>query len=249
MACPMFASNKEAAWPTITPLMPTAPPLTVQCRTVVLAISFGVAAIVIGICVARLRHNVDLQYQLRAIAFDATTISEMRKLIFVGDSRVVSLQCEKELPVWHVLNLGFAGKTAGQSLGLAQRYLGLLPKARAAVVWVGVNDVMLGRQVHRVVEDTVALIDIIHRSSEHVLFLGQFPVRTDDLYTQSINLRLDNINEEMSKVANAHGYDVALLPLKETGPGQSEFYLDSLHLNASGNQLVCKTIANWLAAI
>jgi lysophospholipase L1-like esterase len=221
----------------------------VRRRAVILAISLGVAAIAIGICVARFRRNVDLQYQLRAIAFGVTSISDARKLVFVGDSRVASLQCQKELSAWHVLNLGFAGETSEQSLGLVQRHFGILPKFRAAVVWVGVNDVILGSETHRVVEDTVALIDIIHRSSEHVLLLGQFPVRTGDRYAQSINLRLNNINEEMSKAAAAHDYDVVLLPLKDSDPWQSEFYLDALHLNANGNQLACKTIANWLAAI
>jgi lysophospholipase L1-like esterase len=210
---------------------------------IALSSALGIA-LVIGI--ARYRYDADFRYAIAVLIFDLLPDSASRKIVLIGDSRVASLECAKELQHSRVLNLGFAGLTVEQALRVANAHFNQLHGLYATVIWVGVNDIRGGREAALVMKDTSALLDLVHTRSDHVLLLGQFPLEDDDPSAREVNSRLKIINEDMSVASRTHGYDVVMLPLTEGDLGAREFYLDALHLNAKGNRLACAAIERWL---
>jgi lysophospholipase L1-like esterase len=198
----------------------------------------------VGFGFARYRYDLTFSQRTKWRIFSALYKSAERKLLLVGDSRVVALSCPAAFSGWRILNLGVSGSTAGQTLDLLKPNLAYFGKFEAAIIWTGINDVRFGRDAESVIDNIVAVLDLLASSSRQVLLLGQFPMREDDPAAEKINRVLQIINHTAAARTAARGQHF-MLP--QVTNGKPELYADAIHLNDRGNQLVCAEIGQWLA--
>jgi lysophospholipase L1-like esterase len=184
--------------------------------------------------------SVDWENEISAFErLDQHTPPQKGAVVFAGSSTFTRwTDMERDFAPIPVINRGFGGSLISDVLRYADRII--IPYApKQVVIYVGGNDLALGRMPRDVFHDYHRLVDLIHAS------LPKTPV----LYV-SIKLSVDHFpykdairvtNHLIAAYTKDHpltGYiDVYALTLDENGHLRNDLYADGLHLNRQGYEL------------
>jgi lysophospholipase L1-like esterase len=189
--------------------------------------------------------NSHLRNELKILRYTLSVFSNDRRLLLIGDSRVAAMSCANNLPGWRALNLGIHGSRADQWSAFLRREN--LPRFDAAVLWVGINDILHTKRAgESIARDVASLIHTLNLVSSRVVLISS----KDALASTNIALphwadhELEVLEETLAATVNAdHLVPFASAPYAT----RDYFYVDAVHLSNRGYQVLCAELEKWLA--
>ena len=173
------------------------------------------------------------------IQWDAKNSYPSRAVLFIGSSSIRMWHTHLAFPEYPVINRGFGGAITTDVIyyyeNVVKKY-----KAEVIVLYVGDNDIAVGKSVEEVFEDYKKLVAIIKNDNPicRLIYLPIKPsIRRWTLWEKmnDVNMRIKEYNENDEKLFYL---DTATPMIGTTDkPNESLFIEDGLHLNAEGYAL------------
>lgn len=181
---------------------------------------------------------------------DAGLPAQAGGVLFLGSSSVRLWDLRASFPTAHTVNRGFGGSTVTDVLA---SYDVLVAKQRpdSIVVYVGENDIALGRGAGTVARDVARLMARLRSDypDARIAYLSMkyAPARKERHGTIKRANRL--IERQARKTGSFAFVDVASDLLGEEGPDQACYGPDRLHLSTIGYERWNRIVGDYLAAI
>ena len=159
-------------------------------------------------------------------------------IVMLGDSITEGADWARMFPGVSIANQGVSGDTTE---GMLKRIE--LARAPKVFVMAGINDLVRGVPVDRVLENVRQMIaalagsEVYLVSTLHVADTGMYRFKVSEA---EINLRVDSLNDGLRAISQAHFVD-----LTDALPGR--FAPDGLHLNGDGYAIWRSRIAPYVA--
>jgi lysophospholipase L1-like esterase len=211
--------------------------------------------VIAGIGYQAYRTQITFRQIVRVFAFYPAQWLSSQTLLLVGDSRVEALHCGAHLPGWSVLNLGVSGLTARDLQSGLGSWIGWSPRFDRSLVWIGVNDLFHHhRSTAQVMQDLQAIVETLAARSTRVALVAPIPVLKDNAreLVNTTNQGLSDVQQRLLvSLAGASSPgavdELVLVPMNATAEDRAG-YADPLHLNSTGNAMMCALVARWLLA-
>lgn len=170
-------------------------------------------------------------------------------IVFVGSSSIVRWKTlRKDFPGYNVINRGFGGSEASDSVRYAQRIVTPY-EPKMVVFFAGTNDIANGKSAETVFADYCAFVAKVHEKLPNVpiayISISPAPSRWDKVET------IKKANSLIRDYAQSHRYlrfvDIFPLMLDEKGEPRPELFVeDRLHMNEKGYAIWKKALEPFL---
>jgi lysophospholipase L1-like esterase len=217
----------------------------------IVATLLAVLIICIGLSsIWRYRHDRFFRNEVVIRLYALTTPRHERKLLVIGDSNIASMSCAGDFAGWRVLNLGVPGLRAVEMLGYISARAKVLPRFDAAILWIGVNDLLFDQgSAADAARNVLAILNELATVSARVAVVSQalLPNGEDAGLTARINRDLVAMNATIAQDLRPGAATVIAPFTADAAVRWEDFYSDGLHLNARGYGRVCAEAGRWLS--
>ncbi|MBR6256535.1 MAG: hypothetical protein IKR23_04070 [Lachnospiraceae bacterium] len=172
-------------------------------------------------------------YDTRQYMF-STMYNYPTDVVFTGDSLVERGSWEELYPDLSVKNRGIGGDTIN---GLRVRIdTIMLTQPKKLFIYVGINDVLHGREVESILGRYGELFDVLDQYDCQIYIQGIMPVSSSQYDAERICLDVNEINERLREMVEDRGYTFIDLWSEFAGDDwalREEYYYDGVHVNAA----------------
>lgn len=215
----------------------------------VLTVGLAVFLVLTAGYVARAyRTSSHFRNDVKAALFDLTRSGADRTLLLLGDSRIDAMSCATDFAGWHVLNLGVPGSRASDwsTFVMTGANLG---RFDAAIVWVGINDILHSKRSGRTVaHDVLTLLQGLDAVSQRIALIDARDALAEIDTGLPEEIRQELFALQATLVSDLDTGRVSLLTPFESKPNavRAKFYSDAIHLHDRGYQVLCTELGRWL---
>jgi lysophospholipase L1-like esterase len=168
----------------------------------------------------------------------------VRRIVFLGDSRIEEGRWEELLGRQDVSNRGISGDATTDIL---DRLDASIPEAPAlCVVQAGINDLNRGTAITRVVENYKQILNFLTNKRQTDVILTSV-ILADERHPE-LNSRIVELNSRLSQLVDNKGIRWLDLnaSLSPSGHLEGRFTNDGIHFNAEGYKAIARRIAPLL---
>jgi lysophospholipase L1-like esterase len=180
------------------------------------------------------------QYQTKMSIFNQMPF-KIGNIIFLGDSITEFCNWSELFNQENILNRGISGDTLDGLLYRVDEIIQRKPKK--VFLMIGINDLMKGKKVNKILENYTILINKIHTNLPETIIYIQSVLPTKRKNVNNIDIK--NINIGLKKIADKYStnyIDLHSSFLSKKNDLSDSYSLDGLHLNGKGYQLWKKSI-------
>jgi lysophospholipase L1-like esterase len=196
--------------------------------------------------VIKKENTIDLRYSRymeRVSLFDNLRLTS-DNIVFVGDSLTANAEWAELFSNPLIRNRGIGGDTTEGILNRIDKIIEAKP--RKIFIMVGINDLVLGKEQSKILQNYQRIIKSIQKgSSETEIFIQSvLPVNSDN-YTKVSNEEINAFNSRIKKMASDLGVeyiDLHSLMVDDKGDLKSNLTHDGIHINGEGYLIWKKAI-------
>ena len=198
----------------------------------------------------RLRIEADLRSDVAGLSIHRglTRPVDGPLLVILGDSRAAGLGTP-DVPGWTVFNLGVPAQSSSEVLARAGRDLVLLNPDHLVLI-TGVNDLKQGESgpaIQGASDDVVEILAIADRLGIRSTFVAPWPAAAGSLRSTLLPEDLPHRCRKLRDEVDQRGPETTTVVwvtglLDEDDQARADLARDALHLNASGNAILLKSV-------